>query len=152
MSFKIHLIIIVFIIFAVLISWHWMSDTPVKIAVPQPETSRFSIIVVHASWGLNCMYVNDGTNTPPDAFAPSAQNPNSGKPHEDNVLEKVSELCNGKSQCSLPVNSSALGLDPSSGCMDKALEIEYRCFSYDRPWTARSSSGTLHIDCEKTAK
>ncbi len=145
MPFKIHLLIVSFIIAVVFVSWKWMAEAPQ--AAPQTASSSpYSISIVHASWGLNCKL-----KAIPNSYDSYASSSEQTKPLRiDNVLVAVSELCNGKLQCSVPVNSGALGKDPAPECSEKVLDIEYRCFSYDRPWSTRSSSGSVDIDCNRS--
>lgn len=68
---------------------------------------------------------------------------------KDNVLSAVSSFCNGKLNCTLKVDAQALGITLDSPC-SKELKVEYRCFSYDRPWYASAPDGQmLEIDCSK---
>jgi hypothetical protein len=145
MSFKLHLIIISFIITAVYLAWRLMDSSPASVpAVAPSKESPYSITISHASWGLNCRYKT--RNNESDNFAGAKD---SSPLREDNVLAKISQECNGKLHCSIPVSTDMLGPDPAAQCYEKELSIEYRCFSYDRPWHAKASSGTLTIDCNK---
>jgi hypothetical protein len=147
MSFKTHLIIVSFIILAVYLAWQLMEPASELPAVSPEKPSPYSITIVHASWGVNCrLRMNESSM---DNFAKDVRNT---PLREDNVLAKISEQCDGKLQCSIPVNSAALGLDPAPECAEKELRVEYRCFSYDRPWEVHISSGTLNIDCNKPQK
>ena len=107
--------------------------------------SSYSITVERASWGLNCNSVyNDKYNSPS-----KSEEANSNVTKEDNVLYKVSILCNGKSKCDIPINTDVLGADPFPGCGYKNLQIEYRCFSVDRLRKGKAAEGFLIIDCDK---
>ena len=143
MSFKTHLIIVSCIILAVYLAWQWMEPAAEMPVISVEPSSPYSITITHASWGLNCRL---RTQTA-DSFA---KNANHTPLREDNALSKLSEQCNGKLQCSIPVSSSALGFDPAPECAEKELRVEYRCFSYDRPWNVKMSSGTLTINCDKS--
>jgi hypothetical protein len=145
MPVKVHFIIVACIILVVSLAWHFMSAPPPAVPVVQQTNSAYSISVAHASWGLECPQENRAAG---DAFAnkPSA----AGSRREDNVLDKVSALCGGKVSCEIPVLPSVLGGDPAPDCLSKVLVVEYRCFSYDRPWTVQASSGKLPINCDRT--
>ena len=67
--------------------------------------------------------------------------------HDDNVLTAVSNICNGKEKCDILIDPTVLGEDPLPSCMSEMLQIEYRCFSFDRIWVAKSQAGTLSINC-----
>jgi hypothetical protein len=146
MPFKIHLLIVSFIIGVVFLSWKWMSEIPQVSPQVASPSSAYSIIIAHASWGLNCR-IRPSAAAAGDAYAGgSSSNPL----RIDNVLVAVSEMCNGKVECSVPVSAQALGKDPAPECSEKMLDIEYRCFSYDRPWNAKGSSGNVAISCNRS--
>lgn len=150
MSFKIHLIIISVIIVMVFLVWSMSgSEPPPPAPVPVAQkVSSYSIAISHASWGLNCAKRPVSVNNSTSSYDTFAGTDVASKFHEDNVLLKVSEICNGKLQCDIPFTPDILGDDPQPDC-DKVLDIEYRCFSYDRPWRVRSSSGSLSINCDR---
>lgn len=101
--------------------------------------SPYAIEVVSASYGLNC---NAQPAQPVDTFAGSA--PKAAE--KDNVLTQVGRRCNGNLTCKLTVDRATLG-DPVPKC-SKKLTVDYRCFSYDRPWRAAAEeSESLTIDC-----
>lgn len=148
MSFKLHLIIISCIIIAVMLIWQVM-NSGISIS-PQVTATKpqYSLLISHASWGLNCRNVTINSGLLPNAAGAGKNN----LLREDNVLGAVAPLCNGKVRCDIVANESTLGKDPSPACADKVLEVEYRCFSYDRPWTAKSSTGKLSLTCEQPSK
>lgn len=149
MSFKVHLLIVSLIIVAVSLMWEVMGQS-----TPQPQEIPVVprvISITHASWGLNCKniaIIQEGT--PQDAFG-NPQTVNT-KLKEDNVFGPVSLECNGKTECEIQADGSTLGDDPAPECTPKMLEIEYRCFSYDRPWRVKASSGPLKLKCETPGK
>jgi hypothetical protein len=146
MPFKVHLLIVAIIIAAVYIIWGIMHTAAPVVQAGDPKTMSRMIAVTHASWGLNCrnvMISND--DNAQDAFGTGKQ-PNP-KLSEDNVFSAVSLMCNGKSQCEVPASDPQLGEDPAPDCAIKNLEIEYRCFSYDRPWKVKLSSGVAKLQC-----
>jgi hypothetical protein len=153
MSFKIHLIIVSVIIIAVYFAWQLTSrtNTPQPAVIEQETASPYSITVIHASWGLNCRNSYVARTTPqkddPFAYKPGTES----KLEEDNVLSIVSKLCDGKLKCTIPISPQALGGDPMPECGDKSLDVEYRCFSFDRPWLVQSSFKSLDIDCSSAA-
>lgn len=134
MPFKIHLIIVSCIIAVVLLAW----ETLPKKSNQQPATAGAQsrrIIVTHASWGLNCRGVVVSGKPQPD------------KIKEDNVFSSVSLACNGKTECELTSSDAQLGPDPMPECNNKTLEVEYRCFSYDRPWNVKTQGGSVKLMC-----
>jgi hypothetical protein len=93
------------------------------------ENSSYKIKIEHANWGLNCH--------------------NSTNKNEDNVLDRVSQICNGRSKCAIAINTSTLGEDPVLGCGYKILKVDYRCFTVDRLNSIKAKEGALLIDCDK---
>ena len=149
MSFKTHLIIVSVIILAVYFAWQMLKPAPNN--TPQATTensSPYSIIIVHASWGLNCRSAGKSPAPQSEGFAPTE---NQAVIAEDNVLATVSSLCNNKLDCAFTINTETLGKDPAPNC-DKELTVEYRCFNYDRPWTIKSASRSISIDCNQSNK
>ena len=150
MSFKVHLLIIMCIIIAVVLSWIVMQNMPSKTADLAAAKPAYSIAINHASWGLNCRdtaIISDKTR---DAFL-NKTDPNE-KLREDNVLGPVSRLCNGNADCDITPDENTLGTDPSPACGTKVLEVEYRCFSYDRPWNIKKLGGNVTIHCDQPQK
>jgi len=151
MPFKLHLIIISCIIVAVLLAWQFLHNTSSGLSDNAPAKSAYSLSVTHASWGLNCRNIAINNDAAPhDAFVSKGEANN--KLHEDNVLGTVARLCNGNMKCDIMVDEATLGADPSPDCGNKVLEVEYRCFSYDRPWNVKTATGTLSLHCEQPAK
>lgn len=151
MSFKIHLIIVSFIIATLYVVRVFFLEQPAqpvnttKVATASP----YHLSVVHASWGFNCK-----------VFMPSKQYPlvnnysqqydiDTSKINEDNVLSAVSNICNGKSSCVINLDTNTLGEDPLPSCGNKILQVDYRCFSVDKLRTARAAVGQINIDCDK---
>jgi len=148
-SFKVHLIIISCIVIVVLLVWQFMPHS----AAPVPDNAAmkqtYSIAITHASWGLNCKNTAVNSDNSREAFLNKSGANN--KLHADNVLSQVSHLCNGATSCNVKGDETTFGSDPAPDCNDKMLEIEYRCFSYDRPWNVKSAT-TVNISCEQPAK
>jgi hypothetical protein len=142
MSFKLHLIIVSVIIVLVYLAGKIFLTVPLPATTPMStKKSPFSIAITHATWGLNCRYrLTEGMEND-DGFVKDIR--------VDNALKKVSELCNDKPSCTIAINENTLGRDPYPGCFEKELDIEYRCYSFDRPWRVRGNSGTISIDCTK---
>lgn len=138
MSFKTHLIIISAIIIAVFLSWQAMHAPLEQTNVVEPESdnNKYRIIIAHATWGRNC---NDRYNMPTEI-------------KDDNVKDVVSRLCNSLSECKINVSSTLFVEDPFPECPDKMLEIEYRCFVYDRLRNAKSSFGSLMLKCKEPSQ
>lgn len=141
MEFKTHLTLIGFIIVVLLIAWQFMRPAQLSTETQIVTQSPYSISISRANWGLNC---------PQQRRKDDSQNPfadtNTNALRANNVLETVTALCNGKVQCEIPLSKDVLG-DPAPECGLKVLDVEYRCFSYDRPWSANAFSGSLVIDC-----
>jgi len=146
MPFKVHLIIVSIIIIAVYFAWQVMNYASIPTAASSSST-QYSISITHASWGLNCRNLTAASH---DAF--TTAKPENSKLRPDNVFASISRLCNGQQQCDIPFDETTLGEDPAPDCNGKTLEIEYRCFSYDRPWNISVSSGPLTLKCEPPAK
>ena len=147
MNFKIHLIIVSIIIIAVYFSWQisMRMDSAQQTVVQQENDSPYKISIISASYGLNCdsMYSSDPQPQDPYAFKKQSN----AKSKKNNVLDMISKACNDKLQCTIIVKPELLGGDPDPNCGGEALEIEYRCFSFDRLWTARSTRENIVIDC-----
>lgn len=132
MSFKFHLLAIMAIAFFVIFASQFFEQKPVE--VPAPQVSPYNITVVRASWGLEC----NGQ----EGLASNAVS-------ENNVRDKVSALCNGKTECLIPVDSRVLGNDPAPKCYNKQLSVDYRCFAFDRLQSIKSQGGDLVVKCEQ---
>lgn len=146
MSFKFHLLIVFFITATVILLWQFViRQTPLQLAAPATvQDPPFSISVIRASWGLNCTQNSEeNRHSPDDPF--TKQN----APYENNVLAKVQELCDGRLSCEIPISVQTLGDDQAPNCTEKELSVEYRCFSYDRPWNAKASTGIVVLNCDK---
>ena len=132
---------------------------PVQVALPPKPIiiSPYSITVSSASWGLNCRdyYARrnygktQGYNNQDDIDAIAAA---LSKIKENNVLYKVSQLCNDKSQCEIAISTSVLGDDPIPNCGYKELRVEYRCFAVDRLRRAKSANDAIRINCDQEVK
>jgi hypothetical protein len=107
--------------------------------------------ITRASWGLACnstSYGADASQTSSESFA-QGNHVDNNLIKENNLLQKVSELCNGKPSCQFRVSPEILGTDPAPNCINKVMEVEYRCFSYDRPWIIKvSNNKVLTINCQ----
>ncbi|MFW0776991.1 MAG: hypothetical protein ACN2B6_04655 [Rickettsiales bacterium] len=134
MSFKAHLLVIAAIVIVISLIWQ-ASQTPSDKQVVTIDNNPYKISIVHASWGLNCI---QRYRTPPKTL------------RDDNVIEAVTSLCDGKSECTIPVNTETLGKDPAIRCSDKLLKVEYRCFSYDRIREISAISRKLQIECNES--
>jgi hypothetical protein len=147
MSFKTHLLIVSVIILAVYLAW---SVTRSKPAAPTEQAvvkTAYNIAVTHASWGLNCPRYSESTSTLDKAYVKKTDaHPQYMK--KDNALEIVSELCNGKLKCTVPVSDETFPDMAPEDCGEKKLEVEYRCYAFDRPWFARATGGMLTLTCE----
>jgi len=122
-----------------------MNAVPPPAPVIEPKPAAHVITVSHASWGVGCHeLISPNTTATRDPFAGS----NDNKIHPDNVLKAVAALCNGKPTCDVSIDPAVLGEDPLPNCAPKTLEIEYRCFSYDRPWIVKGTDGSVNLHCD----
>ena len=147
MSFKAHLLVICLIIIGVYFAWGSMNvpKAPEKVVViDAPNT----ITLTHATWGLNCHKVLSTIAKPSDPYADSDKNNKSGP---DNILKQVATLCDGKQACDIIADVNTLGPDPFPECTPKSLDIEYRCFSYDRPRIISTTAGNASLRCANDA-
>lgn len=147
MSFKAHLIIVSVIIVVVYLTWSFIHAGPETSPLPATAQSAYKIHITHASWGLNCPVFADEENVLDRAYVKKSPD-GTRKPVRDNALALVAKRCNGKVKCDIPVTPDLFrGLAPQD-CAEKRLEVEYRCFAFDRPWRLQAASGTLSIHCE----
>ena len=130
---------------------------PAPAPVLEPQSSH-AIEVYQATWGLRC---NDEITRALQRrqFAPVEKDEKGQvippKPlalvQPNNVLSPVSEACNGKLACQIDASPERLGVDPLESCY-KELNVQYRCFTYDRLQIAKAEQGTtLTIDCRENA-
>jgi hypothetical protein len=147
MSFKSHLLIVTVIILVVYLAWGVTRAKP-KAPEQAAAVSAYTINIAHADWGLNCPVFAESPNSLDKAYVKKAPSSTAGKPQKDNALEIVKSLCNGKEACEFPVNDETFAGLVSQDCGEKKLEVEYRCYAFDRPWYARASAGMLAITCE----
>jgi hypothetical protein len=110
------------------------------------SNSPYTISIEQASWGANCQSPFSSSNNNDDN---SYEKTNQLKSRENNVLYNVSQLCNAKSKCNIPINQNFLGQDPLPSCGYKTLLVEYRCFSVDRLRKLEEREGIMSIDCDK---
>lgn len=109
-------------------------DLPVE-EQPDIVASDRVIFVSKASFGLNCNEVYERFKEREHTMGvPIPNGMVESKPN--NALLAITELCNGKKYCSFTATDSKFGLEPMSNCI-RELEVEYRCFSYDRVWKER---------------
>lgn len=105
---------------------------------PNTPTSDRFIQIHSASYGLNCN------------ARLKYRRPANGAVEEmmvNNVLLDVSRMCNGKVSCNIDVRDTSFSKKFPAGCA-KELEVEYRCFSWDRPWKVLGVPYELAvIDC-----
>lgn len=148
MSFKIHLLIVTFIILAVTIIWEFKPDA-VQLT-DQGDNGEISrrIIVNHASWGLNCLqYDIESSNRVKTPYR-TKESKNKGI-FKDNAYKAVALACNGELECEVRASDEIISPEPEPNCQPKSLDIEYRCFSYDRPWRVQTEGGTVKLECTK---
>ncbi len=140
MHFRAHAIIILFIILTVFGVWQWLQKPePVSASVAQADSDYF-VRILRASYGLNCSRKVMRLPEQPDVMW-------TVKP--DNALTELSARCNGQTVCAVTPSVDFAMEDPAVGCM-KMLDVEYRCFSYDRTWRKTARQGEiLTIDCSE---
>lgn len=150
MTLRGHFIVIGIIIFLIFLGWQVISlRTAQQQAQIDPNSIRL-IQISRASWGLNCLEQRRRyglKQLPQDAFNEGGEG---NKIRENNILVAISDLCNGKQTCYLTNSPDTFTPDPDPQCPTKEMVVEYRCYSFDRPWTLKLASrekGT--IDCLK---
>lgn len=116
-----------------------LQPKPKTITTETAPASRYFLSIIDASWGANC-----DANSSRKGYQSSKPSPK-----ENNVLSVVSNMCNGKPSCDIPVDSEQLGIDPDPSCGYKMLQVNYRCFLVDKLHTVEMPNGTMSIDCEK---
>lgn len=134
MSFKLHLVIVSTIIVLVILASQLIIQAPKETPAPAPVASPYSIAIVRASWGLEC---NDPVN------------PSSANVPENNVKDKIAAICEGKTECIIPIDVKVLGNDPAPKCPNKQLFVEYRCFTFDRLQNIKAVNGNATIKCDQ---
>lgn len=114
------------------------------------------IEIYSATWGQECnAYIRQIIANPPapqkDENGEIIKRPELKVVELNNVLPRVSEICNGRLECEIATNSETLGVEPLPSCF-KRLEMSYRCFSYDRLWKRSIDQGKIEkIDCSANA-
>lgn len=149
MSFKIHLLIVSVIILVVYLVWGISRSTPDTGSSIADTKPTYVISVTHASWGLNCPDIAGNDDILDKAYVKKSDLANK-RPYQDNALAIVSDYCNSKTDCDIPLSGELFkGMAPKQ-CSEKKLAVEYRCFTYDRPWRAEASNidGMLSITCK----
>lgn len=154
---RFHAIAISAICLVIVLVFSFAAPKPAPVAMSnEPQTSN-RIEVYQANWGLNCnvdiartLKVRQ-TNLPPrdekgqvipyKPLVPAQKN---------NVILPVSTLCNTQVMCQIEATSTNLGgIDPLETCY-KQLEVQYRCFTYDRIHTETVDQGSiLTLDCNE---
>ncbi len=136
-----HLLIVTAIVFVMFLAWQLAVAVEKAKQASVEVVSPYAIEIARATYGQNCTRASQG-----DEF--STPRPSSAS-LENNVLPYLSQLCGGRSKCSLMVSSSTLG-DPMPACLMKELFVEYRCFKVDRPWRVMARDGSvLEINCDR---
>ena len=135
----------------VLLMWQFIPKAPEPAPLPEDVVNDQAdgkfIRISSASWALNCLEYRKNEPTY------SADEDKRLPIRRDNVLVKVSKLCNGKNTCEVTNSASGLGAsgdrNPDKDCQ-KQLEIEYRCLTFDRPIrkTAKERD-KIEIRCEE---
>lgn len=143
---KIHIAAVAVIIVLLVVVFYLTNDKEQKTA-----KNEYYIEIIHSTWGMNCVNRRrTGNNTAKPKY-PFVGDPALPLIRKDNVISKVSTLCNAKSICKIDVSEATFGFNPDKNC-SKNLDVEYRCFSYDRPWFIRGGEyDTLIIDCTQRA-
>lgn len=151
MESKNHILLVVMVGLIIMLLWQFVpkQEAPV-VDDPVESIDTGHYIRIHsASWGLNC--IAPSTSSADDALL--AKDDKVLKLRRDNVLGLVSKKCNGKETCEV-MNSPATfdasdEKNPNKNC-EKILEIEYRCFTFDRLWKKTSGHReAVKIECAK---
>lgn len=141
MQLKHHLIVITLIILSVFSVWQVMIEPPPAPVTPPTSVTTVKakvIDIVRASWGMECNTLLDEiTNTDTYISAYGGLIPDNPaeareKLKENNVLDIVKAKCNGKVECEITNSIEYMETDLAPFCYEKLLEIEYRCFSFDK--------------------
>lgn len=102
------------------------------------------LVTVSATWGENC---NDYIASMSGANTYNHQAGALSPIKRDNVLRRVSTICDAKKACAFPINAEMLGPDPAPGCT-KALTMDYRCSETGVTTRITAYTGSeLSIDC-----
>jgi hypothetical protein len=116
-------------------------------ANPQASASAETLSISRATWGENCNALIETFNTDTATSTPLVE--------INNILERVSSICNGTPSCKFPANPRALGESPvpaNYGCK-KELVIEFRCNKLDLPSRiVAADEDKVEIDCAKKPK
>lgn len=156
--YKFHAIAIAAIFLVVIVIYMLMPQPSAPVAADPALMGERYIAIYSATWGQACnpqieQAIAERANVPvkaekPDSDAPLALQPVSA----NNVLQAVSDLCNGKLTCEFTASSQTFGVEPLHAC-PKNLEVSYRCFAYDRLWTVTAQQGqTVTLDCNEKDK
>lgn len=151
MPLKTHLIIVGSIILCVFIGWQILLYSTAQAPQPQnPQTQGRAIEIIRASFGLNCVSDPASRGSTLSTAGDFAFKEGSDSIKENNALQTVSERCNLKTRCTIINQAEWVGFDPAPKCYSKLLSVEYRCFSFDRPWLLTvQPHERADIDCEK---
>lgn len=108
------------------------------------------IQIDNATWGKNCDPFVDQALAEwrlPATGSKEAATPRPEQAQYNNVLSLISAECNGKLSCRVLATSDVMKVEPLKSCY-KRLTVGYRCFTYDRLWTADIGQGDLlELDC-----
>ena len=141
----------------VLIIWEIMTAKPAVQLAPA-EKSPYAIEIHRASYGLAC---RDFYDVNADGLAGQAETANpygdkkdpEGNIKENNVLEAVKKICDGKAACSFTVEPKTFNFDPYPACSYKDLRIDFRCYNIDRLRRIAGEEASLtSIDCDAIFK
>lgn len=151
MESKNHILLVFMVGLIVLLMWQFMPkpEAPPEEQIEETIDTGDYVRIHSASWGLNC--IDPAAQGHTDALL--AKDDKVMKLRRDNVLSFVSKQCNGKDSCEV-MNSPATfdasdDKNPQKNC-EKDLEIEYRCFTFDRLWKKVSGHREpVKIECKR---
>ena len=154
---KLHAMIICALIGGVLIVWELMTMKPAAQLAPAAK-SLYAIEIHRASYGLNCkgLYSGNadrlaGQSGEAGPYGDRKEGGNTLK--ENNVLETVKKICNGKARCDFIVEPKTFDFDPYPACSYKDLRIDFRCYNIDRLRALAGEEGNpISIDCNAIFK
>lgn len=109
-TLKFHLILGGTMMLIIALVWQLASQSAAPEAPALPE---YYIIVEEASWGKECEQTYREYSSKVE-------------PALNNVLSRVSQICNLKTSCTVPANSKTLQKNPYAQCI-KSLHVQYRC-------------------------
>lgn len=146
---KVHAAIISVIVIAIYFVWQtFIYKEPVE-----PETiviSGYALQISRATYGLDCLrYFRQNMDPLPGVSSYDIERYKENL-RSNNVLSKISSMCNGKPKCTIRVKPENLGFEGFPECGVEKLDLEFRCFAVDNIRKVSFSIGDVAtLDCDK---